>query len=508
MYAEAGRPARRKVMKSKVEGQNAKAVSGRWSAVGILSGGLLCLLLVLGSLIAVHAQTSSFTYQGKLADAGVAANGTYDITFKLYDTLANGTQVGNDIVRDDVVVTDGEFTVDLDFGVAAFASGASRFLQLEVRPGASSGTFTTLVPRQPLTSSPYAVKAANATTADSLTAACVLCVTDANIFSLDGSKVTGTISGGNLSANSITADKFAEAAVTEYAIRDGNVTTSKIADAAVTNGKLAAGSVDSPQLANNSVTTAQIANGAVKTEDLDDESVTGNKIKTGAAGTLKWFVESGDAELRANTGVVANSTSQIRLQLPDSPSPGDFFRVIGSDTGGFRITQNGTQSISVGNGSIPRIFWTPRDNARQWRAIASSADGSRLIAAVEKYSTGSPGFLYVSTDGGATWAPRESSRYWSSVASSADGMRLIASEGQTPSGSGGLLYISNDGGTSWAPRESPRRWNSVTSSADGVKLAAAVANGLIYTSADSGETWVPRSLGDAFLSRPQPMAPR
>lgn len=478
------------------------------------------------------AQTSSFTYQGKLADSGVAANGTYDITFKLFDMLANGTQVGTDIVRDNVVVSDGGFTVDLDFGAAAFASGASRFLQLEVRPGASVGTFTTLVPRQPLTSSPYAVKAASASFADSLSSACALCVTDAHIFSIDGGKVTGAVanatnvsggtvsgngsgltnlSGGNLASNSITADKFSEAAVTEYAIREGNVTTTKIADGAVTNSKLAAGSVDATHLTALSVTSAALGDGSVKTEKIGDgavttgkiadEAVTGNKIKTGAAGTLKWFVASGNADILPNTGVVVEATNEIRLRLPDSPSPGDFFRVVSSNTGGFRITQNGTQSISVSNGSVPRIYWTPRETVRAWKSIASSSDGTRVIAAETHLGGGQPtALLYVSTDSGVTWSPRESERVWSSVASSADGMRLIASVGNPDLGASGLLYVSSDGGTTWTPRETPRQWTSVASSVDGTKLVAAVSGGQIYTSVDSGATWVPRDTNRGWLS--------
>ncbi len=155
----------------------------------LLVGFILCTLFS----VATRSQSTTFTYQGKLADGGVAANGTYDLTFKLYDTLASGTQIGIDIVRDNVVVTDGEFTVDLDFGAAAFETGASRFLQLEVRSGASTGTFTALVPRQPVTSLPYGIKAINATTADSLSASCVSCVTDANINSVSSNKVTGVL---------------------------------------------------------------------------------------------------------------------------------------------------------------------------------------------------------------------------------------------------------------------------------------------------------------------------
>lgn len=154
---------------------------------------IFVLIVVCLAVGANFAQTSILTYQGKLADSAIAANGPYDFTFKLYDTLSNGTQIGTDIVRDDVVVTDGIFSVDLDFGAAAFANGGVRFLQIEVRPGASSGTFTPLVPRQPVTSSPYSVKTINATTADSLSPTCVSCVTDTNIDTVNAGKVTGVL---------------------------------------------------------------------------------------------------------------------------------------------------------------------------------------------------------------------------------------------------------------------------------------------------------------------------
>jgi len=97
------------------------------------------------------------------------------------------------------------------------------------------------------------------------------------------------------------------------------------------------------------------------------------------------------------------------------------------------------------------------------------------------------GQIYTSTDSGVTWTPRESSRGWQSVASSADGTKLVAVEeaGQN----GGRIYTSTDSGVSWTPRESNRIWTSVASSADGFKLVAVVgsnetypAGGQIYTS--------------------------
>ena len=86
------------------------------------------------------------------------------------------------------------------------------------------------------------------------------------------------------------------------------------------------------------------------------------------------------------------------------------------------------------------------------------------------------GQIYTSTDSGGTWAARDANRAWTSVASSADGSKLAAAV------AGGRIYISGDSGVSWTPRESNRVWNSVASSADGSKLVAVVKDGRIYTS--------------------------
>src|SRR5689334_3311846 len=101
------------------------------------------------------AQTTAFTYQGKLTDAGNPATGTYDLQFRLFDALIGGNQIGTTLIREDVSVTGGIFTATLDFGAVAFP-GAPRFLEISVRPGASTGAFTPLSPLQPVSSTPYA----------------------------------------------------------------------------------------------------------------------------------------------------------------------------------------------------------------------------------------------------------------------------------------------------------------------------------------------------------------
>jgi hypothetical protein len=125
-----------------------------------------CFVLFL-STGAAFAQTTTFTYQGRLTDLGTPPTGTYDMQFKLYDTatVGTGTLQGspNTVTNATVSVANGVFTVQLDFGASGFP-GADRFLEINVRhPG--NPTYTTLSPRQQLTSTPYAIRSSTAATA-------------------------------------------------------------------------------------------------------------------------------------------------------------------------------------------------------------------------------------------------------------------------------------------------------------------------------------------------------
>ncbi len=100
----------------------------------------------------------SFTYQGRLTDGGGPANGSYDLRFILYDAESGGAQVGTTVTKEEVGVTGGLFTVGLDFGIGAF-DGSARWMEIAVRLGASTGTYTVLSPRQAIGSTPYALYA-------------------------------------------------------------------------------------------------------------------------------------------------------------------------------------------------------------------------------------------------------------------------------------------------------------------------------------------------------------
>src|SRR5262249_34910638 len=180
-------------------------------------GFLLIGWLVFAS-IAVQAQTTAFTYQGKLSDGGNPANGSYDFQFALFDSLAGGTPIGLTVTHAAVPVSGGVFAVQLDFGVDAFP-GAERFLLISVRP-AGGGSFSTLSPRQQISSTPYAIRTLSATAADSLSNACVNCVQNSHINSIAGSKVTGAIPVAGVPAGS---GNYIQNALTQQSNADFNI---------------------------------------------------------------------------------------------------------------------------------------------------------------------------------------------------------------------------------------------------------------------------------------------
>jgi len=109
---------------------------------------------------ALLALDKSFTFQGRLTDAGVPANGSYDFNFYLYEAPVGGNQVGPVQTIADVAVTAGLFTVKLNFGDVFH--GEEYSLEIQVRPGASAGAYTTLSPREQVGAVPNALFASQA----------------------------------------------------------------------------------------------------------------------------------------------------------------------------------------------------------------------------------------------------------------------------------------------------------------------------------------------------------
>jgi hypothetical protein len=81
------------------------------------------------------------------------------LRFAIYDA-AGGGNAGGSLTNAATPVTNGLFTVSLDFGAGVF-TGADRWLEIGVRTNGAA-IFTTLDSRQPLTPTPYAIYAGNA----------------------------------------------------------------------------------------------------------------------------------------------------------------------------------------------------------------------------------------------------------------------------------------------------------------------------------------------------------
>jgi len=99
---------------------------------------------------------TAFTYQGYITDTGNPANGSYNLAFKLYNDASAGTQVGSTVTKNAVTVSEGYFTVELDFG--DWFDGTALWLEIGVQGPGDPG-FTVLSPRQPLSPTPYAINA-------------------------------------------------------------------------------------------------------------------------------------------------------------------------------------------------------------------------------------------------------------------------------------------------------------------------------------------------------------
>jgi len=116
-----------------------------------------------------HAQSTAFTYQGRLNNGATPAQGAYDLRLEIFDDATVGDRRGV-VTNNAVAVNNGLFTTVVDFGFGVF-SGGPRWVSVSVRTNGSAGEFIPLSPRQAILPSPYAMHAANATQAITLSGA-------------------------------------------------------------------------------------------------------------------------------------------------------------------------------------------------------------------------------------------------------------------------------------------------------------------------------------------------
>ena len=120
--------------------------------------------------------------------------------------------------------------------------------------------------------------------------------------------------------------------------------------------------------------------------------------------------------------------------------------------------------------------------------VASSADGNKLVVATQ--------LIYTSTNFGSTWITNDApNATWTDVASSADGTRLIALASTYPpwADSHGIIYTSTNSGTTWVSNNVPLSyWISAGLSADGNNAVVVAGNG--------GGVWVSHTIAAPTLN--------
>jgi hypothetical protein len=170
-------------------------------------------------------------------------------------------------------------------------------------------------------------------------------------------------------------------------------------------------------------------------------------------------------------------------------------RVTGAGAGGWRIAQNANQFIASHNFTIPDQ-WTPRDSNREWRSVASSADGTKLVAVAYLHQIQTSAIparrgRRARTSEAGKRSPRQpTARSWSPLSAADEFIpRLIR-----------------------ARRGRARRTSNMESGRFVSRRHKAGCRrrklGQIYTSTDSGVTWTPReSVGFGLRLRRQPTAP-
>src|SRR5688572_12024255 len=73
---------------------------------------------------------TAFTYQGVLKQNGQPVDGTFDLEFRLFDSLAGGSALQTELLPD-TAIADGLVNADIDWGANAF-TGSPRYLEIVI----------------------------------------------------------------------------------------------------------------------------------------------------------------------------------------------------------------------------------------------------------------------------------------------------------------------------------------------------------------------------------------
>jgi|ERR1019366_8661465 formylglycine-generating enzyme required for sulfatase activity len=288
---------------------------------------VLSLLAACHALLATaRAQGTAFTYQGRLSDGASPANGSYDLRLSLFTTNTGGSAAFGPLTNSATFVSNGLFTVTLDFGAGPW-DGTAYWLQIGVRSNAT-GAFLTTTPRQALTPTPYAINSATAASATTATTA---------------TNFSGPLSGG------VTGTQVATVVSTVGGVTAANVASGANAANAATSadtastivkrdasGNFAAGTITAGSFAGNGANVTSVTAATLNGLKATNFWQTGGNAGTTPGADFLGNVDNKPLEIQMNGSVgIDTATPETRLHV--AGASGAAVRVTGGAGGGSTV---------------------------------------------------------------------------------------------------------------------------------------------------------------------------
>lgn len=321
------------------------------------------IIMLSGSGIAEVLGTA-FTYQGELRESGAAAQGAFDMEFRIFDLESGGSEIVAAATHEGIEVVDGIFAVELDFGMQPFM-GDQLWLEVRVRQGGPANDYTLLSPRQKVTATPYALHA-EMVAVDSITDAELTTdavasnhIVDSSIqaVDIDTSQVQVRIVGACPADSSI---RFIGA--------DGRVSCEpdSVGLTTVTGSDIADGSITGVDLAANSVTGVQLQVNSVGPDEIRAAAVTSEEVLNNSLSSADMFDEAG-IEFNNTSNTVVSIQGPVfwsNVATMQVSAPGDGFTHC-ICTGALDIDNNGFAGfVRVGIDDDTDVSTDPPGNVR------------------------------------------------------------------------------------------------------------------------------------------------